>query len=412
MPLTQCALLVGGLGTRLGALTQKTPKPLLPVGQRAFVDYLLDEIARHGFDEVVCLAGYRATEVQGWMRGARRRDLDIRVTVEPEPWGTAGALLAAKDILKDEFLLLNGDSIFDINLLDLATCKSTGDSLGTIALRAMQDTGRYGVVKMKGDRIDSFTARPTVDGSGLINGGVYRLKRQILDSIVSVPSSLERDVFPALARQGLLRGRVYDRFFLDIGTPEEFEAAQTLLPTTNHRPALFLDRDGVINKDIGYAHRPDQIEWIEGIFDAVKAANDTGLYVFVVTNQAGVARGHYDEDAVIELHQWMNREFRARGAHIDDFAYCPHHPTAGSGPLTRECDCRKPAPGMIFSLAHRWPIDLSRSLLVGDQDLDLKTAHNAGIAGMVYGGGSIRGAIGTWFTSLAQDGPYPHQAQS
>src|SRR5262245_32161511 len=126
-PLMQCAILVGGLGTRLGALTQETPKPLLPIGRRLFIDYVLDAIVRHGLNEVVCLAGYHSAKVREWMRNVRIPGVNLSMVVEPEPWGTAGALIAAKDIIHDEFLLLNGDSIFDINLLDMTTWQPKGE---------------------------------------------------------------------------------------------------------------------------------------------------------------------------------------------------------------------------------------------------------------------------------------------
>jgi D-glycero-D-manno-heptose 1,7-bisphosphate phosphatase len=396
--LTQCVILVGGRGTRLGLLTHTVPKPLLPIGQHVFVDYLLGEVARMGFREVVCLAGYRAGVVQRWARSVSNSRIQVKVVVEPEFRGTAGALSGAKDILDDEFLLLNGDSLFDINLLDFITWQPSGDWVGIVALRSMTDSSRYGLVHLEGDMIRAFSERPTIPGPGLINGGIYRLKKKVLDSIISLPNSLERDVFPVLARHGLLCGRAYDRFFLDIGIPEAYEAAQSLLPKMARRPALFLDRDGVINKDIGYAHRSDQIEWIEGIFDAVKAANDAGAYVFAVTNQAGIARGLYDENVVIQLHEWMNWEFRAHGAHVDEFVYCPHHPTVGINAYTRSCKCRKPAPGMLLDLAQRWPVDLSRSLFIGDTDSDLQAADNAGIAGILLNNRSVRLTVDAWIS--------------
>jgi D,D-heptose 1,7-bisphosphate phosphatase len=404
-PVTQCAVLVGGLGTRMGRLTANIPKPLLPIGKRVFLDYLVDEIARHGFSQLVCLAGYRGDDIKSWALNAKRSGLEIQVVVEPEPCGTAGALVAAKDLLDDEFLLFNGDTIFDINLLDLAAWKPAGKSMGVVALRSIADAERYGVVEVDGDTIRTFAERPCFHGPGLINGGIYRLKRDLLKSIASIPSSIERDVFPMLAREGLLRGRAYDRFFLDVGTRETFKAAQSLLPEMVRRPALFLDRDGVVNKDVGYAYKSDHIEWVDGIFQAVKAANDAGTYVFVVTNQAGVARGLYAESAVTQLHQWMNRQFRAVGAHVDDFAYCPHHPTVGNGPYTCACMCRKPAPGMLLNLARRWPVDLSRSLLVGDKDVDLQAADNAGVVGIQYNGGSVRVAIDAWLNAVSHRVP-------
>ena len=395
MTTTQCAVLVGGLGTRLGKLTATKPKPLLHVGSRPFLDYLVDEIARQGFDDIICLAGYRADEVREWSE-RRTSGPKIKISVEPKPWGTAGALLAAKDLLQDEFLLLNGDSTFDINLVDLAAWQPSGVWQGIVAIRSMADAGRYACVELRGDTISEFAERPALDGRALINAGIYRLKRGVLDLVKSVPCSIERDIFPLLTAQGLLRGRLYDRFFIDIGIPSALEDAQTLVPAMAMRPALIMDRDGVVNKDVGYAFRAEQIEWVDGIFDVVKEANDKGLYVFVVTNQAGVARGLYDEDAVRSLHAWMNQQFRARGAHIDDFAYCPHHPTEGHGHYRQVCNCRKPGPGMILDLAQRWPIDLARSILVGDKDSDLQAARNAGIAGILYESGPIRGTLRKW----------------
>jgi histidinol-phosphate phosphatase family protein len=399
MAATQCVILVGGAGTRLGALSANTPKPLLPVGSRPFLDYLIDEITRQGFDDVVCLAGYRADEVRAWAHGRPPRP-KISVVTEPEPLGTAGALAAARALLHDEFLMFNGDSLFDINLADFAVWQPDRPWQGVLALRLMKDTGRYGIVDFVGGAIIGFRERPAFEGShGVINGGIYRLKRQIVDLVNPIPSSIERDIFPELARQGLLRGRIYDSAFIDIGVPSSFEEAQSFVPSLARRPALFLDRDGVLNKDIDYAFRPEQIEWIDGIFEVVKRANDEGFYVFVVTNQAGVARGLYSEKDVVALHTWMNGQFRQHGAYIDEFQYCPHHPTAGVGVYRTVCDCRKPAAGMITEILRRWPVDLSHSLLVGDRDTDLEAAQNAGLAAMLFRGGSIRDVLNGWFTA-------------
>ena len=396
MSTRQCAILVGGLGTRLGSLTARLPKPLLHVGPRAFLDYLIDEVVRQGFDDIVCLAGHHADAVHDWAQ-QRTSGPKIKVSVEPKPWGTAGALLAAKSLLQDEFLLLNGDSIFDINLVDLAAWKPSGPWQGIIALRSMPNTGRYASVELTGDSIRLF-AEPSADnGPALINAGVYRLKRDVLNLIKSVPCSIERDIFPTISRKGLLRGRTYDRFFFDIGVPSALEEAQSLIPTIVRRPALILDRDGVINKDVEYANRPEQIEWVDGIFESVKEANDRGLYVFVVTNQAGVARGLYNEESVRALHAWMNQQFRARGAHIDDFVYCPHHPTEGHGGYRLACNCRKPNSGMVLDLIRRWPIDPARSIFVGNRESDLQAAQNAGIAGILYRSGSVHATLRKWF---------------
>ena len=150
------------------------------------------------------------------------------------------------------------------------------------------------------------------------------------------------------------------------------------------RPAAFLDRDGVLNVDRGYAHRPDQLEWIAGAPDAVRLLNEAGYYVFVITNQSGVARGYYEEAAVHHFHAHMQDALRAQGAHIDAFYYCPHHPGGAVKEFAIKCRCRKPEPGLLEQAARDWPIDLDRSFLIGDKDDDLAAAKTFHIRGIKF----------------------------
>jgi len=165
-------------------------------------------------------------------------------------------------------------------------------------------------------------------------------------------------------------------------------------PSPRLRPALFFDRDGVLNHDAGYVHRPDQFRWTEGAIEAIRAVNDAGWLAFVITNQSGVARGYFDEAAVVELHGWMNSELRARGAHIDDFRYCPHLEIAdGIAPYSVACDCRKPKPGMILALLRAWPVDRAASMLIGDKQTDLDAARAAGVPAILFTGGDLLAAV-------------------
>lgn len=155
------------------------------------------------------------------------------------------------------------------------------------------------------------------------------------------------------------------------------------------KPAAFLDRDGVLNIDKGYVHRIEDFVWNDGAKEAVKYLNDQDVFVFVITNQSGVARGYYSEQDVENLHQWMNEELDQIGARIDAFYYCPHHPEFGRNSYRCSCDCRKPAPGLILRAMKEWPVDHRKSFLIGDKPIDLAAASAGGINGYLYTGDSL-----------------------
>lgn len=159
------------------------------------------------------------------------------------------------------------------------------------------------------------------------------------------------------------------------------------------RPAAFLDRDGTLNVDVGYACRPEQITWGPGAVAALRRLNAAGWWVFVVTNQAGVAYGLYDEATVQALHRWMAEDLARQGARVDAFHYCPHHPDRGYAPYRIACDCRKPAPGLLLQAMAAFPVDLRRSFMLGDKPSDVAAGEAAGIAAALYGGGDLDAVV-------------------
>lgn len=162
-----------------------------------------------------------------------------------------------------------------------------------------------------------------------------------------------------------------------------------------NRPALFLDRDGVINVDHGYVHRPEEFEFFEGIFELVAAAKRAGYLVIVVTNQAGIGRGYYSEADFHALTDWMKARFSERGCQIDAVYFCPYHPEHGIGQYRRDSDCRKPAPGMLLQAQREWDIDMQRSILVGDKPSDMAAGRAAGVKTLLHFGGD------RWFTDCS-----------
>jgi D-glycero-D-manno-heptose 1,7-bisphosphate phosphatase len=150
------------------------------------------------------------------------------------------------------------------------------------------------------------------------------------------------------------------------------------------QPAAFLDRDGVLNVDHGYAHRIEQLEWVEGAIEAVGLLNRAAYYVLVITNQSGIARGLYDQASVESFHAYMQQALAAHGAHIDAFYYCPHHPDGVIKSLAVRCRCRKPGTGLLEQAASQWPIELGASFFIGDKDDDMGAAAAFNIRGIKF----------------------------
>lgn len=378
----QAVILVGASGARPGDRADAAPMLLGVPGGPLFLDYLIVDLARHGFRRIVLVAGYQTEQLAALAERAQAMAINLTIMVVAEPTGTAGMLLQARDLLDDQFLVLNGDSLLEVNYLALAAraARREGD-LGIVALRPVADGSRHKIVEQNDGRITRFGVQQRDSGPALINGGIYWLDRAILQEIRALPCSIERDVMPRLAHEGRLAGQVWNGYSIDMQVPTGYERAQTEIPAWMRRPAAFFDRDGVINQDIGYAHRPDQITWIKDAAAAIRHLNEAGYYVFVVTNQAGVARGYYDEETVQKLHAWMQGQLRQAGAHVDDWRYCPYHPDGTVAAYRRHDGWRKPEPGMILDLARFWPVDMAGSFLIGDRTSDLEAAAAAGIRG-------------------------------
>ncbi len=385
--LKQAVFLVGGRGTRLGCITDDTPKPLLKVGDRPFLDYLIEKAVRLGLTDIVLLAGYLGHRIERHYSKNPPPGATISVTIEAAPLGTGGALAAAADLLDDRFLMANGDTLFDFNWRDL---DRIGDAAGVIALRSITTPGRYSAVTLDGRHITRFGDTHEDGKPCLINGGVYVLGRNLVPAAADTPQSLENDVFPGLARSGALAGVVSDAYFIDMGVPDDFARAQVEVPRRLHHRAIIFDRDGVLNVDHGYVHDWNAFEWIPGAREAIRMANDRGYFVCVVTNQAGVARGYYDETAIATLHAKMNEDLATVGAHINHFEYCPHHPAAVRPEYRQDCARRKPNPGMILSFLRAWQLVPGDCVMIGDKDIDMMAAQAAGVPCHLFKGGNLR----------------------
>lgn len=315
----QAAILCGGLGSRLGPLTTRTPKPLLPVGGTSFLQNLIQEISRYGVDRFVLLAAHHSEQIEDFASTLPRtlgRAITVEVSVEPDRAGTGGALFHARERLDDQFFLFNGDSMLDVPIERLAALLRDPNASGALALRHVPMAGRYGVVQLDNHTITSFGDHAPAEEPALINGGVYVFRRALIDRLAS-QGSLEQDLLPVVAREGGLRGLPCDGFFLDIGVPEDYERAQTLVPDALRRRALFINGSCLF--------KPNG-DWTPGAYEAVALANRNDYYVFVL------GRTQYLLAARAELAE--------RGAWIDD-----DRPLDGVSPSNQ-----------IDDLASLWPL--------------------------------------------------------
>jgi NDP-sugar pyrophosphorylase family protein len=227
----QAVILAGGLGSRLGALTEQQPKPLLPVGGRPFLESLLDNLSRQRVTNVVLAIGHGADAFLEWLERLES-PLEVETFIEREPLGTGGALPLMREQFEDSFFVLNGDTLFDASLLQLGKALLDSGNLAAVALRTVPDTARDGRVTLDGTNVVGFAEKSVQNGeggAGLINGGIYALRREAIDRL-GTPSSIETNLLPALVLEGALSGFVDKGFFIDIGLPETYQEAQTSVP--------------------------------------------------------------------------------------------------------------------------------------------------------------------------------------
>ena len=396
----QAVILAGGKGTRLGAITQNIPKPMLPIaGDRPFLDYLLEMIERHGYEDILLLAGHLGEALEAAYAGRRIGEAVVRVVREEVALGTAGALTIAQDALDPRFLLMNGDAFFDINLRALEQASFRSGATATLALRSVPDAGRYGRVIEEDGKVKAFLEKDlSRPGPGVINGGVYVLKREIRDLVRNLPCSLEQDVFPALVERGELAGREFDGYFLDIGLPETLEQGHRELPKVRQRPAAFFALNALVDS------APDNLSafrWREDAVEAIRALNDRGYYVFVLRGQSRDAETKRVAGAA-GVKAGMQERLALEGAHVDRFYGEPEF-TAGGVPGHADGAAKaKPVSSFIFAAMSEWPIVSERSFCIGASGDDVEAARSAGISGHAFDGRDLGGLVHSVLAQLAQ----------
>ena len=377
-------ILAGGLGQRLRHVVSDTQKVMAPIAGKPFLRYLMDWLTAQGARRLVLAVGYRAEQIEAYF-GDAYGGAEIVYSREETPLGTGGAIRQALERCETEdVIVVNGDTYFDADLAALLRTHREKRAALTLSLKPMSGFDRYGTVTLTAEgRIAGFHEKQAVK-AGLINGGVYAIRKDAAKAMPEGRFSFEKEVLEPLALPTY--GVISDGYFIDIGIPEDYFRAQTEIPLRRGQTvfrAAFLDRDGVINKEKRHLWKIGDFEFIEGVPRAMARLREQGYLIIVITNQAGVAKGFYTEDDIAALHGYIKEQLRDT-AFIDAIYYCPYHPRGQVEAYRRDSRDRKPGPGMIERAvadfaAKGMTIDLKRSMIVGDTERDIETGINAGI---------------------------------
>ena len=394
----EAVVLAGGLGTRLRETVPDLPKCMAPVAGKPFLSYVIDYLRMQGIERFIFSLGYKWGVIEEYLQ-KNYSTLDYSSVIEEEPLGTGGAVqLAIKKSTTDDIAIANGDTLFKININKIAAVHMTTDSECTLALRAMKNFDRYGLVEVdeKG-KIISFREKQFYN-DGLINGGVYLLnKNKFLNRSLGEKFSFEKDYLEKFCDEGKFYGSVQAGYFVDIGIPEDYQKAQTdlkrpILDLTkiDKTWTLFLDRDGVINEEkLGeYVKHWGEFIFSKGALNVFKKLSRRFGRVIIISNQRGVGKGLMTETDLQSIHLEMQREVEIVDGKIDKIYYCTEKDD--------KCFNRKPNPGMALQALKDFPdIDLTKSIMVGNKPGDMKFGRSSGM-------------FTVFITSTNPDQEFPH----
>ena len=386
--------MAGGKGSRIASIADDIPKPMIPICGKPILEHQIDCLKKNGLTDITIAVGYLGQQIKDYFGDGGDFGCSISYFNESKPLGTAGALYKIKD-LPNDFILLNGDIIFDMDFSRMISFHHEKKSWATLAVHPNDHPFDSALIASNDDnQVTGWVNKEDerLYYKNIVNAGIHILSAAFLENCPQAKNKidLDRDMLKSMIQTGKIFAYQTPEYIKDMGTPERY--AQVFADIENGivasknlglmQKAVFLDRDGTINTLSGFVTRPEDFELTSGAAEAIRTINGLGFLAIVITNQPVIARGDVDFDTLDLIHKKMETELGKHGAFVDDIFFCPHHPDKGY-PGERpeykiDCDCRKPKPGMILRAAQEYNVDISMSYMVGDGMRDARAGMNAG----------------------------------
>lgn len=367
-------ILAGGQGTRISKFTKKIPKPLLKINNLQFIQYLINFYSKYPFRKIFILTGYKGEKFAKYNKSFSNL-IPIECIKEKKKLDTGGALYQLKNKVQKNFILINGDSFIDYDIKKFIQKKLPTKYLGKILLISCSNNkSNKKLSNLKILNNDSIT----LNGK-LINAGVYHFNHKIFKYLKPNKSSLETEILPNLIQKKLFKGFYIKEKLLDIGSYTNLRKAKNFLKKYINRFSVFLDRDGVINRDTNYVYKIKDFIFRKNVLKALRYLNKNKINIFIVTNQAGIAKGYFTERRFFTLSNHMKKVLLDKNIYINDLEYCPYHHLGKIKKYKKKSNFRKPGNLMLKKIQKKWGIQTNKSIMIGDKASDEKAANKSKI---------------------------------
>lgn len=367
-------ILAGGRGNRISKLTKKIPKPLIKINNIPFIQYLLNYYSKYNLNKIYILTGYRGDKFLKFHKKLSNL-VPIECVREKKKLDTGGAIFQLRNKIKNNFIVINGDSFIDYNVTEFIKKKMKKKIIAKIILTKNNNyLSNNKLSKLTIDKNKLVTSNGT-----LMNSGVYLFKKEIFKYLKLRKISLEKEIIPNLIKKKLIQGASSNKKFLDIGTYANLSKAKNFLRKNINSRSVFFDRDGVINIDKNYLFKIKDFKFRKNVIKTLKFLNHKKINIFIITNQAGIAKGLYSENDFLKLSRQVKTLLDKKNIYISDIEYCPFHINAIIKKYKKNSQLRKPGNLMIKKIKKKWGINSKKTFMVGDQLSDYKAAKKSGI---------------------------------